>query len=76
MMEQDNRVFIRVHVEDPGYPLEETPPSGWPHIKSTLLSYSDLIVWRGKILKNVWDRYNRVEFLAELKEQGIQVCGS
>lgn len=75
MMEMDNRVFVRVrgrwHVEDPGYALQEAPANGWPHIKSRLLNSSDLILWRGKVLKDQWGRYKRAEFLAELTEQEI-----
>jgi hypothetical protein len=77
MMRDDNRVFVRMRgrwsVEDPGYAPDVTPADGWPRLSYGQRMYSDFIIWRGRIVKDRWDRFNLDEFLAELREQGIPV---
>jgi len=71
MMEDDNRVYYRARgrwrVVDPGIPLQEKPADGWPPIDGGIVRNSEIIVWRGKVLKDRWNTYDRNEFL-----QGIQ----
>ena len=77
MMRDDNRVFVRVrgrwHVEDPGYALDVVPADGWPKLTHGHRAYSDFIIWRGRVVKDRWNRFKLTEFLAELREQGIPV---
>jgi len=77
MMKEDNRVFVRVRggwrVVDPGCALDVMPPDGWPDLSYALRTYSDLVIWRGRIVKDRWNLFNLTEFLAELREQGISV---
>jgi len=68
MMEDDNRVYVRIRGEwkmvSAGCELHETPPDGWPRISPNIEKYSEVIVWRGKVLKDRWNNYDRAEFLA------------
>lgn len=74
MMEDDNRVYLRAHgkwrVLDPGVPLGVTPPNGWPHIPKNIERKSEMIVWRGKLLKDRWNTFDREEFLEEISGLG------
>jgi hypothetical protein len=67
MMEDDNRVYYRARgswrVADPGIPLGQTTADGWPLIDRGVVRNSEIIVWRGKILKDTWNAFDREEFL-------------
>ncbi len=71
MMEDDNRVYIRIRgqwrVQDAGCELHETTPDRWPLGNQTALKYAEIIVWRGKVLKDRWNTYKRAEFLEGIK---------
>lgn len=71
MMEDDNRVYYRARgswrVTDPGIELHQKTANGWPPIDQGIITNSEIIVWRGKVLKDRWNTYDRNEFL-----QGIQ----
>jgi len=72
MMEDDNRVYYRVRGQwkaaDPGVPLEVTPPDGWPLLDDMLKRNAEFIVWRGKLLKDRWNKFDRAEFLEGTRE--------
>ena len=72
MMENDNRVYYRARgswrVTDPGIELHVQPANGWPPIDGGIIRNAEIIVWRGKVLKDVWNTYNRAEFLEGIKE--------
>lgn len=71
MMEDDNRVYYRARgswrVADPGIELHVHPPDGWPPINKGIITNSEIIVWRGKVLKDRWNTYNRADFLEGIK---------
>jgi hypothetical protein len=71
MMEDDNRVYYRARgswrVTDPGIPLHETTADGWPPIDRGIVANSEIIVWRGKVIKDRWGTYDRAEFLEGIK---------
>jgi hypothetical protein len=72
MMEDDNRVYYRVRNQWratlPGCALHETPPDGWPDLDEKILKYAELIVWRGKILKDRWRTFDREDFLLGVRD--------
>ena len=72
MMEDDNRVYYRARaswrVTVPDCTIEDNPADGWPPIDGGIVKNSEIIVWRGKILKDRWDNFNREEFLEGIKE--------
>ena len=74
MMEDDNRVYFRVRNQwktvDPGCEIDETPANGWPHLSDLVLRNAELIVWRGKILKDRWNTFDRADFLLGVEELG------
>ena len=72
MMEDDNRVYYRVRNQWraalPGCALNETPANGWPDLDEKIMKYAELIVWRGKILKDRWRTFDREDFLLGIEE--------
>jgi len=72
MMEDDNRVYYRVRgvwkAALPGCALNETPANGWPELDEKVLRYAELIVWRGKILKDRWNAFDRYEFIQGVRD--------
>jgi hypothetical protein len=70
-MEDDNRVYARSRrvwrALDPGCALGETPPDGWPLVARSILRRAEIIVWRGKLLKDRWKTFDRDEFLMEIR---------
>lgn len=72
MMEDDNRVYVRIRGQwralDPGCELHEIPPDRWPIGNENAYKYAELIVWRGKVIKDRWHLYNRAEFLEGIRE--------
>lgn len=72
MMEDDNRVYYRARaswrVTHPGVELDETPANGWPPIDGGIIRNSEIIVWRGKILKDAWNTFDKEEFLEGIKD--------
>ena len=72
MMEDDNRVYYRVRGSwracDPGIPLEQRTHDGWPPIDGGILTNSEIIVWRGMVIKDRWNSYNRAEFLEGIED--------
>ena len=71
MMETDNRVFYRARgswrATDPGIPLEQKTADGWPPVDHGILRNSEIVIWRGKVLKDRWSTYDRAEFLEGIK---------
>jgi len=72
MMEDDNRVYFRIRgvwkTADPGFPLGVTPLDGWPELNERVLRDADLIVWRGKVLKDRWNKFDRGDFLEGIRD--------
>ena len=72
MMEDDNRVYYRARgswrVTDPGIPLGQQTESGWPPVDNGIITNSEMVVWRGKLLKDRWNSFDRAEFLEGIKD--------
>lgn len=70
-MEDDNRVYYRARgswrVADPGIPLHQKTANGWPPVDGGILRNAEIIVWRGKVIKDAWNTYDRAEFLEGIK---------
>lgn len=71
MMEDDNRVYYRVRgtwrVADAGVELGVRTEDGWPLVDMSIRKYCEILVWRGKVIKDRWNTYNRAEFLEGIK---------